>query len=47
LFRRIEIRGILVDGPKSVSHVAARSGPLDPETVEQIWTHLARAFPPA
>lgn len=45
--RRIEIRGILVDGPKSVSRLAGRSGPLDPETVEQIWAHLARAFPPA
>lgn len=46
-FRRIEIRGILVDGPKPVSHLAARSGPLDSETVERIWTHLGRAFPSA
>jgi len=46
-FRRIEIRGILVDGPKPVSHLAARQGRLSSETVERIWTHLARAFPSA
>jgi hypothetical protein len=47
VFRRIEIRGILVDGPKSIASLAARPGPLGTETVEQIWAHLARAFPPA
>lgn len=46
-FRQIEIRGIVVDGPKPVSHLAARSGRLDSETVERIWTHLGRAFPSA
>ena len=44
-FRQIEIRGIVVDGPKPVSHLAARPGPLHSETVERIWTHLARTLP--
>lgn len=46
-FRQIEIRAIVVDGPKPVSHLAARSGRLDSETVERIWTNLGRAFPSA
>jgi hypothetical protein len=46
-FRKIEIRAIVVDGPKPVSHLAARSGRLDSGAVERIWTHLGRAFPSA
>lgn len=45
VFRRIEIRGILVDGPKPIASLATRPGPLDTETIEQIWAHLARASP--
>jgi hypothetical protein len=46
-FRKIEIRAILVEGPKPVSRLAARSGPLDSDTIERIWTHLGREFPSA
>jgi hypothetical protein len=46
-FRKIKISGIVVDGPKPVSHLAARSGRLGYESVERIWTHLGRAFPSA
>ena len=46
-FRRIEIRGVLIDGPKPIARLAARPGSLDTDTVDQIWAHLARAFPSA
>ncbi len=45
--RRIEIRGISVDGPKPVARLAARPGSLEPDAVNRIWGYLARAFPPA
>ena len=47
MFRRIEIRSVLVDGPKRVAKLAARPGPLDAAEIERIWAHLARAFPAA
>lgn len=47
IFRRIEIRGVLVDGPKPVSRLAARPGSLAPSAIHGIWAHLARAFPSA
>jgi hypothetical protein len=47
LLRRIEIRGTLVDGPKRVAELAARAGSLEAAAVEEIWSHLARAFPTA
>lgn len=46
-FRRIEIGGILVDGPKPVSRCAARPGPHDAGAVKRVWTYLAHAFPSA
>lgn len=47
LLRRIEVRAILVDGPKPVARLAARAGSVEPTTVAAIWSHLARAFPSA
>jgi len=47
LLGRIEVRGILVDGPKPVARLTARPGSLDPGAIEEIWVHLARWFPPA
>lgn len=47
LFRRIEVRGILVDGPKPIARLAARPGSLDSDIVERIWAYLARVFPSA
>jgi len=45
--RRVEIRGILVDGPKPVARLAARPGSLEPDAVQRVSDYLARAFPPA
>jgi hypothetical protein len=45
--RHLEVRGILVDGPKPVARLAARPGSLEPDAVQRIWEYLARAFPPA
>lgn len=47
LMGRIEIRGIIVDGPKPVARLAARPGALEPDVVERIWGHLAQALPSA
>jgi hypothetical protein len=47
LFGQIEIRGIIVNGPKPVSRVAARPGTLERAVVERVLGHLARALPPA
>ena len=44
LFRRIEVRGVLVDGPKPVAHFAAQQGSLDGAAVDESWCHLARNF---
>lgn len=45
IFRSIDIRGVLVEGPKRIAQLAARPGSLTPDTVQHIWTQLARAFP--
>jgi hypothetical protein len=47
LLRRIEVRGILVDGPKRVAQLAARAGSVEATAVEAIWSHLARTCPTA
>jgi hypothetical protein len=47
LIRRIEVRGILVDGPKRIAQLAARPGSLNGTAIEAIWRSLAHAFPTA
>lgn len=47
LVRRVEVRGILADGPKRVARPPARAGSLEPGIVQAIWSTLARAFPTA
>lgn len=47
IFRRIEVRGVVVDGPRRVARLAARPGPLGPDAVHRIWAYLAQAFPSA
>jgi hypothetical protein len=47
LFGQIEIRGIIVDGPKPVARLAARPGGLEQALVERVVDHLAQALPPA
>jgi hypothetical protein len=45
--RRVEIRGILLDGPKAVARLAARPGSRESDAVKRIWGYLAQAFPSA
>lgn len=47
LFGQIEIRGIIVNGPKPVARLAARPGTLEQAVVERVLDHLARALPSA
>ena len=47
LFGQIDIRGIIVNGPKRVARLAARAGTLDQAIVERVLGHLAQALPPA
>jgi Nuclease-related domain len=46
LIRRLEPRGVLVDGPKRVARLARRAGPIAAEERELIAARLADAFPP-
>jgi hypothetical protein len=46
-FGHVMVRGVLVDGPRAVARLAARSGPLDADDVDKVARMLARLFPPA
>jgi hypothetical protein len=43
----LSAREIIIDGPRPVAKLARRPGPLDPKTIDRIWTHLGHTFPPA
>ena len=47
LIRSLSVRGVLVDVPKRAAALARRPGALPPETVDEIWRHLAANFPSA
>jgi Nuclease-related domain len=47
LLRRLEPRGILIDGPRGVARLAARSGQLEPAAVRDLVARLDRELPPA
>jgi hypothetical protein len=47
MFRQLSVRDVILDGPKPVSRLAARPGPLSPQAVERLWHLLGRRFPPA
>jgi hypothetical protein len=47
LFRQLSVKDIVIDGPKPVSRLAARPGPLRVEDIEHLWRALAHRFPPA
>jgi hypothetical protein len=47
LFRQPCMRDIIIDGPKSVSKLAARPGSLRPEDIDRVWRTLAHRFPAA
>jgi hypothetical protein len=46
-FAQLRVREVVVDGPKRIAKLARRPGPLNPETIDQIWQRLASAFPEA
>lgn len=47
MFRRIEIRGVVVDGPKPIAKLASRPGPLEGQVSDRAWAQLGKAFPKA
>lgn len=47
LLRRLEIDGVMVDGPRRVAALARREGAAQAEEVERLWRELARLFPAA
>jgi hypothetical protein len=47
LIRSLNARGVLIDGPKRTAALARRAGALPPETIDDIWRHLAANFPSA
>lgn len=47
LFRHLSIRDVIIDGPKPVSKLAARSGALSCDDIERVWRALSHRFPAA
>jgi len=47
LLAKLSARDIAIDGPRSVAKLARRPGQLSPDSVDRIWTELARSFPSA
>jgi hypothetical protein len=47
LFRQLRVREVIIDGPKPVSKLAARSGPMSVEDIERVWRALSHHFPVA
>jgi hypothetical protein len=47
MIAELSVREIIVDGPRPVAELARRPGPLDPEMIDRIWTHLSHSFPSA
>jgi hypothetical protein len=47
LMRQLNVRGVLIDGPKPVAKLARRPGSLTESLVEQIWRALAARLPEA
>jgi hypothetical protein len=47
LLRQLTVRDIVIDGPKPIAKLAARTGPLHPDVVNRLCEDLARRFPPA
>lgn len=47
LFKQLRVRGITIEGPRSITKLARRPGAMSPDQVEALWQHLGRAFPPA
>lgn len=47
ILRHLEIRGVIIDGPKPIAKLARRPGRLDQGHIESLWRRLDQAFPPA
>jgi hypothetical protein len=46
-WRRLHVRGVLIDAPRRVAELASRTGDLHPEDVLRLRDGLARLFPAA
>ncbi len=44
---QLSVRGIIVDGSRSVAKLARRRGPLSSDAIDRIWRQLAQSFPQA
>ncbi len=42
---QLNVRNVVIDGPKPIAKLARRPGPLT-DRIEQLWLQLGRAFPP-
>ena len=47
ILAQLIVHEIIIDGPKPVAKLARRPGPLQPETIDRIWSHLGHSFPAA
>ena len=47
VLRHLSVDGIAIDGPKPIARLAGRPGQLSPSSIQELWSILARAFPPA
>jgi hypothetical protein len=46
-FRQLQVRDVIIDGPKPVAKLARRPGPVNANTIDRVWRLLALQFPPA
>lgn len=47
LLRRLEVDGVVIDGPRRVAALARRDGPAGSADIERLWRKLAERFPTA
>ena len=47
LLRRLEARGVAIEGPRRIARLVARPGPLSAAAVETLAVEVVRRFPPA
>ena len=47
LFGQLQVRNVIIDGPKPIATLASRPGPLSPDTINRIWQRLGTPFPEA
>jgi hypothetical protein len=47
LFGQLQVRDVVVDGPKPIAKLASQPGPLSSDTISLVWRLLGAAFPEA